>query len=131
MKHFLQQFAVCFHDGSATSRLSACPFINLFLTEFTDSLKALIKKGWESDSKGEICLKKKNNETTPFLLSFTSLELDEGKALSIILTDLTLQKETEKQLQLKNEQLEEARSHADKMNEKLEEIVKERNGNFL
>ena len=46
----------------------------------------------------------------PFQLSFTSLELDEGEALSIILTDLTVQKENEKQLNLKNEQLEQARA---------------------
>ena len=112
--------------GLPLTRIIGMPFYQFVPGRYTDSLKALIKKGWESDSKGEICLKKKNNETTPFLLSFTSLELDEGKALSIILTDLTIQKETEKQLQLKNEQLEDARRHAAIMNEELEEIVKER-----
>ena len=101
-------------------------FYQFVPAEFNSILKALIEKGWKSDSKGEILLKKKNNETTPFLLSFTSLELDEGKALSIILTDLTTQKETKNNYKLKNKHLEEARRHAAMMNEELEEIVKER-----
>ena len=67
-----------------------------------ENFKILMKQGWQSDSKGEIWLANKNNTLIPFLLSFTSLELDEGRALSIILTDLTSQKETEKQLKQKN-----------------------------
>jgi two-component system, OmpR family, phosphate regulon sensor histidine kinase PhoR len=101
-------------------------FIEFVPIEFLEYFKKLSNRGWQSDSKGEIQLKKKNNERISFLLSFTSLELDEGKALSIILTDLTMQKETEEQLRLKNELLEEARRHADKMNEELEDIVVER-----
>jgi len=101
-------------------------FIEFVPAEFTQYFKILCNKGWQSDSKGEIQLKKKNNQRIPVLLSFTSLELDEGRALSVILTDLTAQKETEEQLRLKNELLEEARRHADKMNEELEDIVVER-----
>lgn len=102
------------------------PFSNFVTAECREHFKSLFQKGWQSDSKGEIPLKKKNNQTTPFLLSFTSLQLDEGQALSIILTDLTIQKETEHQLRIKNEQLEEARRQADRMNEELEDIVKSR-----
>lgn len=101
-------------------------FSNFVAADYKAYFKELITKGWQSDSKGEIHLKKRNNGTTPFILSVTSLELDEGKALSIILTDLTSQKETEKQLKLQNELLEEARLHANKMNEELEDIVKMR-----
>jgi two-component system, OmpR family, phosphate regulon sensor histidine kinase PhoR len=101
-------------------------FLEFVPVEFSHNFKILINKGWQSDSKGEIQLKKRNNQRIPVLLSFTSLELDEGKALSVILTDLTAQKETEEQLKLKNELLEEARRHADKMNEELEDIVVER-----
>lgn len=86
----------------------------------------LINEGWASDSKGELCLKNKDNDLVPFLLTLTSLELDEGKALSIILTDLTLHKETEKQLIQKNKELEEAQQAVTKINENLEELVKER-----
>lgn len=88
--------------------------------------KRIIEEGWKSDSKGEILLRNKNSDLIPFLLSVTSLELDEGSALSIILTDLSSQKENEKQLQVKNQQLEEARLAAYKMNEELEDKVEER-----
>ena len=98
-------------------------FMDFVPPEFAEYFKQLSNKGWQSDSKGEIYLKKKNNERIPFLLSFASLQLDEGEALSIILTDLTAQKESEEQLRLKNELLEEAGRNADKMNEELEDIV--------
>jgi two-component system CheB/CheR fusion protein len=94
--------------------------------ESNDYFNSLMEKGWQSDSKGEISLVNKFNEPIPFLLSFTSLQLDEGEALSIILTDLSAQKETEKQLKQKNRQLEEAQLAVTKINERLEELVKER-----
>ena len=88
--------------------------------------KRIAEQGWQSDTKGEIFLRNRNNELIPFLLSVTSLELDEGIALSIILTDLTLQKENEKQLQTKNKELQTARQRADKLNEELEQRVRSR-----
>src|SRR5436190_24059036 len=88
--------------------------------------KRIAEQGWQSDTKGEIFLRNRNNELIPFLLSVTSLELDEGIALSIILTDLTLQKENEKQLQTKNKELQTARQRAGKLNEELEQRVRAR-----
>ncbi len=64
--------------------------------DFKETFKTLMKLGWKSDSKGEIAIMNENNDLVPFLLSFTSLDLDEGKALSIILTDLTTQKRNRK-----------------------------------
>ena len=93
--------------------------------------KKLMKGGWKTDSKGEILLKNNRDRIIPVLLSFTSLELDEGIALSVILTDLSAQKETENQLKSKNEQLEEARGNVAKMNEELEDMVKERTKDLL
>jgi two-component system CheB/CheR fusion protein len=92
---------------------------------------SLMEKGWSSDSKGEIIVKNNKDRIIPVILSFTSLELDEGVALSVILTDLTIQKETESQLKSKNQQLEEARRSAAKMNEELEERVRERTSDLL
>jgi two-component system, OmpR family, phosphate regulon sensor histidine kinase PhoR len=94
--------------------------------ESLQEYKRITEKGWQSDTKGEIFLRNKNNESIPFLLSVTSLELDEGTALSVILTDLTLQKENEAQLQTKNKELHAARQRADKLNEELEERVRVR-----
>src|SRR5678815_28547 len=93
--------------------------------------KKLMKGGWKTDSKGEILLKNNRDRIIPVLLSFTSLKLDEGIALSVILTDLSAQKETENQLKSKNEQLEEARGNVAKMNEELEDMVKERTKDLL
>ena len=113
------------------TKVIGLPIMNFIPGEYKDIFKKITKQGWQSDSKGEIALKNKNNELVPFLLSVTSLELDEGTALSIILTDLSLQKENEKQLELKNKQLEEARLAAYKMNEELEDIVEERTKDLL
>jgi two-component system CheB/CheR fusion protein len=93
--------------------------------------KKLMKSGWNSNSKGEILLKNNKNRIIPVLLSFTSLDLEEGSSLSVILTDLSAQKETENQLKTKNEQLEEARGNVAKLNEGLEDMVKERTKDLL
>jgi len=90
-----------------------------------------MKSGWNADSKGEIFLKNSKDKSIPVLLSFTSLELEEGTSLSVILTDLSAQKETEKQLKTKNEELEEARRNVAKINEELEDMVKERTNDLL
>jgi two-component system, OmpR family, phosphate regulon sensor histidine kinase PhoR len=108
------------------AKVIGLPIADFIPDKCKNEFKKLTEKGWQSDSKGEILLKIKNDKLKPFLLSVASLELDEGSALSIILTDLTLQKENERQLQLKNEQLQEARQRADKMNEELEDKVKTR-----
>lgn len=107
------------------------PISELIPDPWKSIFNRITKQGWESDSKGEIFLRNKNGELIPFLVSVTSLELDEGIALSIILTDLTTQKENEKQLQVKNQQLEEARLVAYKLNEELEDMVEERTRDLL
>jgi PAS domain S-box-containing protein len=76
------------------------------------SYKELFGKAWTEDCKGELSLENEN-QFMPVQLSLTALELDEGKALSIIVTDLTRQKNNEQQLRDNNEQLA-------KMNEALE-----------
>ena len=117
--------------GMPLAKVIGLPIMGFIPDRSKSSFKKITEQGWEFDSKGEISLKNKNGELTPFLVSVTSLELDEGIALSIILTDLTTQKENEKQLQLKNQQLEEARFAAYKMNEELESIVEERTKDLL
>jgi len=108
------------------AKVIGLPFTDFIPEQSKEIFNDLLKHGWESDSKGEVLLNNKSNELMPFLLSFTSLELDEGEALSIILTDLSAHKETERQLRLKNIQLEEARYALTKINEHLEELVHER-----
>jgi len=113
------------------SEVIGVPFGNFIPEGCKPGFKKLMKSAWNSDSKGEIFLKNNNDRIIPVLLSFTSLELEEGTSLSVILTDLSAQKETENQLKTKNELLEEARGSVAKMNEELEEMVKERTKDLL
>jgi two-component system, OmpR family, phosphate regulon sensor histidine kinase PhoR len=91
----------------------------------------IINNGWEEDYKEEITLLNKDGEEIPCLLSCNTLEMDEGIALSLILTDLTIQKEAEKQLKTKNEELEIAHKATEKLNDELEDTVKARTNELL
>jgi two-component system CheB/CheR fusion protein len=91
----------------------------------------LFKNGWNKECKGEINISSKENASIPVLLSLTSLELDEGVALSIIITDLSDQKNIEKQLRENNKLLEAAKSYAEKLNNELEARVAERTQELL
>ena len=113
------------------AKVIGLPIMNFIPDQYKAMFRKITHEGWQSDSKGEIFLKNKDGNLVPFLLSVTSLELDEGTALSIILTDLTYQKDNEKQLQVKNQQLEEARLAAYKLNEELEDKVDERTKDLL
>jgi two-component system phosphate regulon sensor histidine kinase PhoR len=104
----------------------------IFIPEIsTDKFTNLMRNGWEEDCKGEILLVNKQDKLTPCLLSCTTLDLDEGTALSLILTDLTGQKETEWELKIKNEQLLAAQNAAEKLNNELEDTVRERTNDLL
>lgn len=65
---------------------------------------SLFDKSWGEDCKGEVLLLTGKNNI-PVQLSLTSLDLEDGIALSVILTDLTAQKQTQLQLKRNNEQL--------------------------
>ena len=86
----------------------------------------LIYKAWNENIKSELMLLCDDGSQVPVLLSFKPLHLDEGLSMSIILTDLTKQKETQQLLTLKNRQLEEAQQTAQQLNANLEQKVKER-----
>ena len=110
--------------------------IGLSFTSFIPEISVkkfndLMHKGWQEDCKGEILLADKQGTLTPCLLSCTTLDLDEGIALSLILTDLTSQKETEWELKIKNEQLLAAQNAAEKLNNELEDTVRERTNDLL
>jgi signal transduction histidine kinase len=84
--------------------------------------ESLFERGWKEDCKGELKLGSPEKHTE-VLLSFTTLELDEGVSLSIILTDLTEQKETQKQLKLNNEKLEESNLALENSNHDLQQFA--------
>ena len=105
---------------------------NVFIP-FNDKAKydALIKNSWQQESKEELELINKEGVPTSCLLSCNTLELDEGTALILILTDLSVQKESERQLKVNNEQLLAAQTETEKLNNELEDTVKSRTADLL
>jgi len=100
---------------------------SLFIEGYTtEKLSNIIENRALSDYKTEEILICNGCPSLPVLLSITNLDLEEGTALSILLTDLSLQKETQRVLKSKNEELEEARNVAVKLNNELEDTVAER-----
>lgn len=105
---------------------------SVFISDrFLDPYEGLISNARTTDSKKEIELTGRQGQLVPCLISCNTLELDEGVALSLILTDLTLSKETEKLLKLKNEELAAAQLATAKLNDELEDMVKERTSELL
>jgi len=76
-------------------------FIDFVFNDDKNRFQKLIYKGWQSESKGELFIQKKDGNLLPTLVSLTTLELDEGMALSIIIADLSEQKEVQAELKLK------------------------------
>ncbi|MCP9749886.1 ATP-binding protein [Ferruginibacter sp. HRS2-29] len=113
------------------SKLIGAHFTDFIKTEQKSLFEEILSDAWDADDKGEIILVRNDGTQVPFLFSLTTLELDEGIALSIILTDLSLQKENERQLLQKNEELEAAKAFTDQLNDELEEKVKERTKELL
>lgn len=90
--------------------------------ENLEEYRELFKKCWNDDCKGEVQLVAGTN-TTPVQLSLTTLELEEGVSLSIILTDLTAQKDAQKQLSRNNEKLAEMNKALEASNHDLQQFA--------
>ena len=91
---------------------------------------AVINSSWKQDGKAEIRMKGIGHEV-PCLLSCNAIEFDGGLALSLIITDLSVQKKTQRQLETQFDQLEEAQQFTQQLNDELEEIVKRRTNELL
>ncbi|MGN6341889.1 MAG: PAS domain-containing sensor histidine kinase [Ginsengibacter sp.] len=135
----LNRKGVVLYSNSRFASMVNLPLTKIIGSYFKDYVKEveltvfdnLFKKGWKKECKGEINISPKEKATIPVLLSLTSLELDEGVALSIIITDLSDQKDIEKQLRENNKLLEAAKSYAEKLNNELEARVAERTQELL
>jgi len=101
-------------------------FDGFIAEQSTTVYNKLIDDAWEEDCKEEIWLVSAGKQSVPCLLSCNTLELDEGLALSLILTDLSILKETEKQLKIRNLELAAAHLATEKLNNELEDTVKDR-----
>ncbi|WP_428328925.1 PAS domain-containing sensor histidine kinase [Mucilaginibacter sp.] len=112
--------------GIPLEKVIGLQFESFIPEESREKFELLIGDAWEEDRKDEIELIDQHKKLIPCLLSCNTLELDEGIALSLILTDLSLLKETERLLKIKNLQLAAAHLATEKLNNELEDTVKER-----
>lgn len=107
------------------------PFDTFIANDSRKRYDKLNKAGWEKDSKEELYIRDKYDQTTCCLCSFATLEMDGGAALSVILTDLTTQMESQKQLIIQNQKLESAQNLTVRQNDELEVTVRERTKDLL
>jgi two-component system phosphate regulon sensor histidine kinase PhoR len=98
--------------------------LSVFLeTDRLQKIDEIIHLNKLSDWKTEAMLVRHDQTLLPVLLTLTAMNLDDGTALSILLTDLSEQKQTENLLKQNNEALQEARNETLKLNDELENTV--------
>lgn len=112
--------------GLALEKIVGQPFKRFLQNEDIEEWERLIAIAWNNNIKGELQLSAANGSGVPVLLSLKTLELQEGLSMSIILTDLSVQKQNQRLLQDKNAELEEAQRIAKHLNATLENTVDER-----
>lgn len=106
--------------------------VNEFVADLKDDNEfAQILKAAEKEYKRELFLIGARPSALPVLMALTTLNLEDGTAFSVLFTDLSIQKDAEKQLKQNNDALEEARIEALKLNDELENTVAERTRDLL
>jgi PAS domain S-box-containing protein len=108
--------------GLSLSQVIGISFEKFIITDDLSSYQECFKKGWGKDCKVELMLKTRDAQT-PVQLSLTTLDLQEGRSLSIIVTDLTAQKRTQQQLKENNIQLEEINRALELSNHDLQQFA--------
>ena len=129
----INEEGIILYSNSRFADMLQFPLSKLIGTEFRKYLKEdyvpvfdqLVKLGWHEECKGELCMQVNDGNYIPILASLTTLELDEGTALSLILTDLSSQKRIEKELIEKNKMLEEANIFINELELRVAERTKE------
>lgn len=107
-------------------RVIGVHFNSFIPRESLADFQRLLQRGWVKDIKEELYLVNSQFVRIPFLLSLNTLELDEGLSMSIILTDLTSQKDSQRLLKIKNDELNAAHRVSISLNNQLEDTVKKR-----
>ena len=88
------------------SAVIGMPFSQFIAPENQSAFDGLFADHQPESRKIELTITSHTQKTIPCLLSLTTLELDEGRSLSVIITDLTNQKETQQLLRQNNDRLE-------------------------
>ena len=90
--------------GLPLSKIIGLSFDTLVPHDCLSTYHDIFQRGWKEDCKTEISVLNQA-ERVPCQLSVTTLQLDEGNTLSVIITDLTFQKEIQKLLKHNNQKL--------------------------
>jgi PAS domain S-box-containing protein len=114
------QFAQLVH--MPLSQVIGVSFNEFIAPENKQQYKSLFTGCWENDCKAEVLLIA-GKDRTPVQLSLTTLELEEGVSLSIILTDLTAQKAAQQQLEKNNLRLAEINQALEASNNDLQQFA--------
>lgn len=104
------------------SKVIGLSFKKFIAENCQDAYQEIFQKGWTQDGKFEISITS-HESLIPCQLSVTTLQLDEGVSLSIIITDLTYQKEIQKLLKLNNERLEKTNFALEMSNHDLQQFA--------
>jgi PAS domain S-box-containing protein len=104
------------------SKVIGLTFQTFISPDCIEYFKTIFEKGWTQDGKYEVSITSQDSQI-PCQLSVTTLELDEGISLSIIITDITYQKEIQKLLKLNNERLEKTNSALEVSNHDLQQFA--------
>jgi signal transduction histidine kinase len=118
-----------YSNSSFASMVSLTPalvvaelFQDFVRAEDRNNFILLLEEGWKIDVKGEVSLIT-NSGSIPVQLSVTALRLAKDFTLSILITDLTRQKEAQVQLKLKNDQLEASNLALETSNNDLQQFA--------
>jgi len=104
------------------SKVIGLRFSDFISADFLEIYEQLFRNGWLEDSKTELSILGVDR-MVPCQLSVTTLDLDEGVALSVIITDLTFLKETQKLLSQNNLRLAEANAELEVSNHDLQQFA--------
>jgi two-component system phosphate regulon sensor histidine kinase PhoR len=112
--------------GMPLEKIIGRPFSQYIDPDMQHEWVYTIVSAWTNDLKVETLLQHPDYRKVPVILSLKTLHLADGLALSIIITDLSQQKETQSLLENKNAQLEAAQKVATDLNANLEKTVEQR-----
>ena len=105
------------------SKVLGLPFDEFVCEADKEKYKSLFVTSWIMDCKGEIILQTPGEKASYCQAAFSSVELDEGISISIILTDIGSQKETEKHLQSNIEKLADINHDLEVSNDDLQQFA--------
>lgn len=115
-----QQFASLIQ--APLSQVIGLPFEQFISPEDLANYRELFANCWETDCKGEVLIQC-GGSVTPVKLSLNTFEFEKELTLSILLTDLTAQKNTQKQLHENNIQLESINRALETSNHDLQQFA--------